>query len=495
MRNIINTIWIMIAVYLTAIFVLMYVSDKGKRYFEQGQVWEGEDLFAPYDFAIEKEPDSLKKEIIEIRKNISPVYQADTQVVAKVGQAIEESIRLFQENVRQYKVADSVHQTGEIEQLQQVFFKAHYKAINPDDYIHTLQEDWLTFMQDKADKALQKIYEKGYLSSVPDSFQQGTIALRLQPQLEKIIARDSFLSENEVSIFVHHLLKKQLGAGKEAGKNLQLLTQIFLRELHPNYRFNDSLTKVEMQRVTQLVSPVYGKISAKTAIVLHGQVVTPEIAHILTSYIRTRNNSLQSSMYRWELLGRFLVILLLSSVLLVYLAFNRQNIFYNPRKLGLILCAMFLTLMLMTTFLQFKIWEDILSSKSSIYLAPACFVPIMISSFFDSRTSSMCNVIIALYGAILVQNGAEYAFIQIVTGTTVVYSLRLMSKREHLFYTLLYIFLAYSGSYLSFHFYSRASWESIHWTIFIVFGLNVLITTFAYPLIYIFEKVFRVTSD
>src|SRR5436190_10092191 len=50
--------------------------------FQNGKSWNNEDLFAPFDFAINKDKDSLKLERQFTRESVAPYFQMDTLVLA-----------------------------------------------------------------------------------------------------------------------------------------------------------------------------------------------------------------------------------------------------------------------------------------------------------------------------------------------------------------------------------------------------------------------------
>jgi putative nucleotidyltransferase with HDIG domain len=107
----------------------------------------------------------------------------------------------------------------------------------------------------------------------------------------------------------------------------------------------------------------------------------------------------------------------------------------------------------------------------------------------------MSNILVALYGGVLIQQSLEFVFVQIIAGTVAVYSLRNLRERQEFFYTLLYILLAYIISYISFNLFSKGDWGGISLQTLLLFLINVVFTVIAYNLIYVFEQVFKQTSD
>jgi hypothetical protein len=84
---------------------------------------------------------------------------------------------------------------------------------------------------------------------------------------------------------------------------------------------------------------------------------------------------------------------------------------------------------------------------------------------------------------------------QIMAGMVAVFSIVNMRMRSQLFITVALIFTVYVLSYLSLQVIASGSFASIRWSDMAWMFGNALLTLFAYPLIYIFEKLFGMISD
>ncbi len=190
---------------------------------------------------------------------------------------------------------------------------------------------------------------------------------------------------------------------------------------------------------------------------------------------------------------------MISAILLVYLAFDRPRIYFDNNKLALIFFTFVITVGLMV--LTSRIGNYVLRqgstqpSLSFIYLAPACLVPIFMRNFFGLGTAFLCNLLVAFFGAVLIQQDLEYAFVQTVAGTVAIYSMTNLRKREQFWYTLLYIFIGYVLSFLIYNLYSKGGFRGIDYPNILLFMGNALATVIAFNLIFLFEKLFGITSD
>lgn len=417
--------------------------------FEVNKPWQGKDIITEFDFAIPKEADSLAAEQKEIEKDINPIFVWDSLAQGRTEALISQSFTHFFTN-------DST------------YFENNIKR--------------------KTFEALAHYYEKGILSPFPTSYQREAFLLRKKANHELVLPfSDAFIRDSVLS----QLAKIAYTLPPLAQKKF---TEILRQSIQANYLYNDSLTQIDLQRQLTQIAKYKGKVTSKSVIIRTGEIISPQKAQLLHAYFIEKNQSSAAYSNMLRVISRILIVSLLIGILLVYLRYNRTRIFYDARRLmliltviGLIVISMGLSRLLVQLF-------DYSAQIQFIYLVPACIVPIVISSFFDSRTSSMCNLVVALFGAVLVQQSTEYAFLQAVAGTVAVYSMRLVQKREVFFLTLAYILLAYLLSFVIYQFYT---YPNLGWNFYIhliLLILNISFTIFAYPLIFLLEKIFKVSS-
>jgi len=482
--------------YILLMSVLLYRPSVNHTSFEVGSKWQGEDLYSPFEFSILKTEDSLNKEKAAIRAAVVPIYRQDSIVKEEVLYRVKGRLQIFNEKINEYQQLLKSSQNQEAEKLENVFFRAEYMNIFPKSYYYTLENEWDKKTKLQSEILVENIYQKGYIGTIPDSFYSELISVRQYDNSEKLLHTTDFQQNEGLDVYLQeHIGRVYPDKNEENIKNALLLRQIIKKELKPNYILDTAQTQATIRRATDLLSLVYGKQKANELIIKRGEIITVKNAEIIRSYYQAREMRFGKQDKWTSFFSRLCIIALLSSVLILYLMFNRWRIFANSNRLALILTVMLLAVgMMVLTIYICEIFPPF-HGLAGIYLAPVCMVAIVVNSFFDSRTSSMCNIVLALYGSILLQNGTEYAFIQSVTGSVAVYTLRLFSRRQDVFYTLGYIFLSYIITYLAFNWYMRNSWLEIPLGNLILLLFNVSLLMFIYPLIYSLEKIFKVTSD
>jgi hypothetical protein len=462
--------------------------------YEIGKPWQEADLEAPFDFAIYKSPDSVAAEKEAIAAQVMDIYRLDSTRVKQSRDDIEEQVTRFMRLVDNLRLAqknkDSARVSSQLTLLNRDF--PGIPLIPFPDLSPAVRARLLGRALGLANAA----HVKGYVTMQAEDTSR-FISLRTAPAQERYAAVPQLING---AAQLRNWVNKQLAPPLSA-EDL-LMRFVSLKTIKPNYVYAESLTEEARQWRKSMVSPVYDLVEEDDKIISKDEIVDRETYAKLTSLEREMQKRFGEQDRRVVFLAQFLIIGFITFILLTNLRVTRPRIFFSNTKLSLILFTMMLAVagMVMATKLTDVAVRliDILGPNinlSYLYLAPACIVPIFISSFFEHRLGFLCNILVALYGAVLVQQGLEYAFVQTMAGTVAVYNLRRLRKRERFFYTLGYIFVAYSVSYIVYSLLIKGSFSAVSYHTLLLFAINVAITMIAYNLIYLLERVFGETSD
>lgn len=459
--------------------------------YEVGKIWQETDFRAPFDFPLYKTMEEQKLQLDSALMQIIPVYYKDSIYAQVAISSIKGRLETFYAQLRAYNIARISGQTNLAKQLHDEQFKGKYNIdVTPfgDD---TTQKGgtWLTNLNRSAEDVMRAIYERGYFTLRKDTFGHPFLAVQTSPGKRIIVPQDYILNHDKLNDFT----RKYLSDIPIAHQNL--LIQLIQEEIQPNLYYDEAETQAEMERVKKLIIPNMGKISKGTLIIKRGKTVGNREDRLLKSLALEQEKRFGKRSSLSIFIAQFLIVLLITLKLIAYLIFNRPRIYSDNRKLGLILWIMLLIIMAMVLSLKLEDLSSIPRIISFIYLAPVCIVPILVTNFFDARTGLLVNLLAALYGAALVQRGLEFAFVQIIVGTVAVYSLRRVRDRRVFFYTMAYLLIAYAVSYTAFSFFSKGSFTDIPFRNLVLFLFNISLTILAYPLIYVFERIFGITSD
>jgi len=485
---------------LIAGFVLMMTLMLSRSYTPQfqytvGEPWRDATLIAPFNFSIYKHPDTLEAEKQTLLAQLIPIFKQDSLREVEVKRKINQQIAFLQENLNRYQGAVNKSDTLMIERLNQDFFLPSFNL--PANRLQKVEilgkpEQFTRLVIRLVDSA----YNPGLLSTKgPDSI-GAYIALRITPTQQKIVPVNKYIKEAAIS---NMLAQRFVQYDSDLR---QILMRLLDKQLAPNIVYSETLTEAEKERLLAQILPVRGKIQKGTPIIRRGDIVDPETDKVLQSL----QLELKKRLYnkdRWSVfVSEAMVILLITFILLLYLGGNKAKIYYSNQKLALIFSLFLLSvgsLVLAAKISDFALRvNDTFGSNlnlSYFYVAPASILAIFISNFFDARTGFLCNILLALFGAMLVQQSLEFAFVQIIAGTVAVYSLRRLRKRKTFFSTLGFTLLAYVTAYLSFSFFIKSSIQAIEYSNLVLFGINVALTVLSFNFIYPFERIFGVTSD
>lgn len=409
--------------------------------FQNGKSWNNEDLFAPFDFAIHKDRDSLKLERQRTRQNVLPYFQIDTAVM-----------------------------TASIADADKKIRSENAFAAKEDNVVKG------------ATSFLRSLYTKGILRLDEDTVSGNS--------LQMMLVKGKTAEVKTPSDFVNADMQIS-GAGRNIGLTAsenEVLDSLLTSVLTPNVFFDQQLTESVRAQKESEISTTRGMIKKGELVISRGELVNPEKLLVLESLKQATETAVSDTKTVRDIYwGQLLIVSIALSILLIFLAVLRKDIFADNRKIALIF-----TLMILVT----AAYTGIMKMPSlSLYIVPICILPIVTRVFFDTRLALFTHVITVLILGSVAPNGYEFVFMQIIAGMVTIFSVTNLRKRAQFFTSAGMIFLSYMVCYLALSVIHEGDISQINENnLFWLIG-NVLLTLFSYPLIYIFEKVFGLTSD
>jgi len=131
----------------------------------------------------------------------------------------------------------------------------------------------------------------------------------------------------------------------------------------------------------------------------------------------------------------------------------------------------------------------------NVYIIPYAIIPIVVRTFFDSRTAQTTHLVTILICSLLIPLSFEFVLMQLIVCWVALYVLKDLSKRSELMKCALFIFAAYILVYLGLMLFQEGNLLKISERMLLYFGINFLFVLFTYPFIYILEKVFGYISN
>ncbi|MBR4199418.1 MAG: HDIG domain-containing protein [Bacteroidales bacterium] len=261
------------------------------------------------------------------------------------------------------------------------------------------------------------------------------------------------------------------------------LAQALVAAIRPNIAFDPDRTRLEQESMLALVSTTEGMVSAGELMISKGEYISPEKERMISSleYERQQRTDDQYSAFNHNL-GLFLLTIIALATLFFFLRLIRHPLLNDNKKVNFVLFV--ILLMAVMTSVMTRINPD------WTLLVPLCIAPILMRVFFDIRVALYIHLVNTIILASWVPNSYEFIYYQIITGMVSIISVKNFEQRSKFFIASLSIFASYSLVYIAGLLSQDTTLSDLDLRHFAIFFFNAMLTLLAYPLIYLFEKMF-----
>ena len=243
-------------------------------------------------------------------------------------------------------------------------------------------------------------------------------------------------------------------------------------------------TALELESRLSQISYSSQMVMAGDHIVSKGEEVSEEKAQIIRSLEAENDRPFSLA---GQMGGQLLLAIIAFVALYMFLKNTRHPILEDNRKVTFVM--LLILLMSAVEALVVRVNPD------WVLLVPLCIVPILMRVFFDMRVALYIHLTTVIILANLVPNAFEFIFYQLITGMMSIIAVRDLERRSQFFVLALVIFASYSFIYVAGVLSQDTNLNALTWNRFLMFFLNALMTLMAYPLIYLFEKFFGITTN
>tara|TARA_A100001011_G_scaffold213371_1_gene221472 strand:- start:171 stop:2216 length:2046 start_codon:yes stop_codon:yes gene_type:complete len=428
-------------------FLIVYLFPKGATFkyeFQKGKPWQYASLFAPFDFSILKSATELEVEKQTILDSQFPYYRADESVYMQVKASYNSQFSNF------FNLPVS---------------RTEYKDLYEFGFL-----------------LLDEIYNNGVL---PLGFEEkGAQSVYLiKGNVEYTIDKTAFVKIDEIQQKVEEIVLKT-EFKSSANQFYNLLFEI----LQPNISLDEKFTNNALNKSLNDISLYRGLIQKNSLIISQGEVVEGEKLEMLLSLKQEYASQLWNELsYYWIIFGYTILVVLTFMSLILFIYNYRPSIFEDNKGITFIFLNMVGMIALTTIVVNFDI--------RFLYAVPICILPLILKTFFDPRLGLFTHVITILNLGFIVPNSFEFVFLQIMVGIVTILSTTQLQNRANLFITVGRIVLVYLLGYVAFNIIHEGNVSKIDFLVIGLFLLNGLLTLFAQPLIYLFERLFKLVSD
>ncbi|MDE7141848.1 MAG: hydrolase, partial [Muribaculaceae bacterium] len=258
--------------------------------------------------------------------------------------------------------------------------------------------------------------------------------------------------------------------------------------LEPNITPDAKATERYREALLQPVLAGIGVIQQGERIIDQGEIVTPQLYQILKTYEATLDKTARASHSKMlnTFFGQLIYVALTFGLVYGFLCLYYTHTFLDPKKV----------LALMTLPVAFFIFSVFMAKAftAGVYIVPLAIVPLVVMVFYDTRTAFFILVATTLLCAAAASFPLEFIFLELTAGAAVLFSLKELSRRSELLRSALVAFAAYVCSYLAVELMSTGTVGSLSWRLIGYFAVNAVLISFAYILIFIYEKLFGMVS-
>ncbi|WP_272149807.1 HD family phosphohydrolase [Tenacibaculum aiptasiae] len=441
-----NAIIYKVLLFLITVTAIVYLFPKGGQFkydFPQGKPWQYDNLYSPFDFAIQKTDKEKEEEIKNIEANAKKYFVVDTGIKTKVLEEFESKII----------PSDSLS----IKEVQ--FLKKIGKSI------------------------INSIYRYGLLDAISNAKanKRDIVILRKGNSIEDV-PFSRLIQSNEVLSYVNQKVK-DLNVNQQ-----QLILRYISETLRSNVSYDVKYSERELQEALNSISLAKGKVSKGELIILKGDIVEGKKFNVLKSYELASSSQIWTeSNYNWIVFGYTILVSLALLMLLLFLEKYRLEIYKNNNKVTFIFFNIFLMIFVQTMVVKYN--------SEYLYVVPLSILPIVLKAFFDARLGLFTHVLTVLLLGFIVPNSFEFIYLHIIAGIVTILTVSELYKRASLFVSIGQITLIYMITYFAFSILKEGNADKINWLYFGLFAANGLLSFLAVFFIYFYEKLFGLVSD
>lgn len=432
-------IYLSLIVLFAILLAFMPRSGKFKYDYKKGSPWAYETLLAAFDFPILKTEEQIQTERENSGKTEIPYY--------KYSEA------LSQENMRAAEVFDfgeySYIKPAVVKSLADIFSRG---IIDENSSGKKLVYNALIFVQ-KEKRAVK--------SPVSDIYTLSTAQAKLLSDAVKIypgLSIDSLFNAREV----YSLVK-------------------------PNMVYDKESTELVNEQSFDFISPTLGFVNAGRVIVSKGEMVTAEIQQMLDSYKAEYENNMGYSGPRIKLwIGNGILALVLVFILFLSIFYTNPVIFNDLNRFVYLITIFTIAAFAAMTIGKFR--PDLL------YMTPFSLSALYLLAFFKKRVVLPVYLISLLPLLVFANDGIELFVCFLTAGIVTIYVFQFFNRGWRQFVTAMIVFVSLVVTYTGFRLINdtKSVFDLSH--ILLLF-LGSLLSVFGYPLIYLFEKIFRLVSN
>lgn len=435
----------LIGTVIVVVLLLVYFLPRETKFgyeYEQGRPWRYNSLIATFDFPVYKTPDEVQAERDSALSQFQPFYTEDVQIA--------------QRQIAAFETAWRAGRFGDVP-------------------AHCLNH---------VDKMLRGVYEAGMVPSADLSqmAKERTPGVRVVEGTEAVTRPITELYSTR-SAYEYIVYADTINFPRE------LLARCNINEyLSPNLSIDSVKTSAVREDLLAAVSPASGMVQSGQRIIDRGEIISAEQYKILQSFERETVRRNDPSKGMWQVVtGQVIFVLCVIVAFVFYLRLFRREYLRSPHSI-LLLSSLIAIFPLIT-------YAMVGQKFLNVYMVPYAMVPIFVRIFMDSRTAFMTMVCSVILSSLALHSNYEFVIVQFMSGMTAIYALRDLTERSQLLRVALAVFVTSSAIMLGYDLSQGIEFSHLDRSMYVYNAVNGVLLLFAYPLLYMIEKLFGFTSS
>lgn len=461
-----------IFLFLLSITCIVYLFPKEATFkyeFQKNQPWRYETLIAPYDIPVYRTDKEVAEEKASIRNNKKEYFSID-------GKKSEEKLKSFRKEFgKKWPEFEANELTGFFDKLKS------------NKSIEASKSESKRKHLEAGKSIIRDIYRRGVIELTKEvsAFNDSTIFYIYRNNYYAATTLEDVFTPKSAYEFALNKIEKTRGINEEFLS--EIMEGLLVRE-SGSIKHNKTETDRILAKALDKVELKEKTILKDIRIIEKGAPIDEESFKILKSFEIKYKNKKASKLSKYAIgFGQTLLVSILMGCLVFYLVFFRSALLENNKNIVFLLFTITVFVVVATLVLKNDLFN--------VYIVPICLAPIVIRSFFDTRTAFFVHLLIVLLLGFVVSNGFHFVFLQLVAGMMGIYGFSNFRNRSQLFYTTIVIAVTYALCYIALNVIVEGNFGEIDWVTIGYLTISALLTLLAYPLIYLFEKIFGFISD
>ena len=342
-------------------------------------------------------------------------------------------------------------------------------------------------LKNRLTEALTAVYSKGvfYPYSGGESARQnasGLIYIQKNRRAVKVPVSEVYTVESAISYIKNVVQESSHEADVDSLVNASFISSLVL----PNLVFDQQTTDLVHEESVDFISPTSGIVRTGHVVVSNGEIITAEVEQLLDSYKAEYDENMGyngSVALQWT--GNALIAFCLVLVLFLAIYYCSYSVFSNYNRY----------LYLLMIFAMATAGSSIVArtNPSLFYLMPFTLISLYLLAFFSKRVVFSVYFISLIPMLIFAPNGMELFVMYLVAGAVGILVFGFFNRGWLQFVTALIVFAVLTLVWGAFRLIEGPTGLNEYRVVIDMF-LGSLMSVAGYPLVFLFEKIFKLVS-